>query len=260
MKKLIFISALVMVIGTCFTGSTFAADFYVIPIKKDSDLVPENIACDIEILGVTGTLVYDGIACDPIVPKTEQTDCWTDSGGETDCARTGQDGEYQLGITPAVAPSSLSPYTVPNWGGDRFTDNNDGTVTDNLTGLIWLKQANYINTSGETVSDTTWNEALNFCNTLQSGQCGLTDGSSAGDWRLPNLNELRSLVEPEKYSPALPSNHPFTGVIGTDYISSTTHEDQHYIAWYVNMSSGSADSFYDKAVPVYRVWPVRGGN
>ena len=59
MKKLIFISVLVVVIGTCFTVSPFA-DFYVIPIKTNK-------------VEITST----------IVPKTGQTDCW-DSAAESD--------------------------------------------------------------------------------------------------------------------------------------------------------------------------------
>ena len=57
------------------------------------------------------------------LPKTGQTGCWDHAGDPIDCAGTGQDGEHQAGI-------SLRP---------RFTDHGDGTVTDNLTGLIWMK-------------------------------------------------------------------------------------------------------------------------
>lgn len=71
----------------------------------------------------------------------------------------------------------------------RFVDNNDGTVTDTMTGLHWLKLANCASISG------TWTEALTAINTLGDGQCGLSDGSSAGQWRMPNRNELQSLAD-----------------------------------------------------------------
>ena len=45
---------------------------------------------------------------------------------------TGHDGDYQMGVP---------------WPDPRFTDNEDGTVTDNLTGLIWLEDADYITTN-----------------------------------------------------------------------------------------------------------------
>ena len=102
---------------------------------------------------------------DAPVEKTGQTGCWDASGTSETCAGTGQDGELQKGVS---------------WPDPRFTDNGDGTVTDNLTGLIWLKNANCF-------GQRTWANALSDCNNLASGSCGLTDGSSAGDWSLPNV-------------------------------------------------------------------------
>jgi hypothetical protein len=55
-------------------------------------------------------------------------------------------------------------------------------VTDNLTNLIWLKNANC---DGQ----KDWNEAETWAANLASGTCGLSDGSSAGDWRLPTKTE-----------------------------------------------------------------------
>jgi len=168
------------------------------------------------------------------VPKTGQTACWGVDGYGVECAGTGQDGEYQKGV-------SVDP---------RFTDNGDGTVKDNLTGLIWLKDANcfgYI----------TWNNALTVSNTLASGSCGLTDGSVAGDWRLPNRKELESLLDLDQTFPALPAGHPFSGVQLDYYWSSTTFAGNPSDAWYVDLLYGSVD-FYDKGLTYY-VWPVRGG-
>ena len=58
------------------------------------------------------------------VAKTGQTQCWDILGVQIACTGTGQDGEFQAGVSPP------SP---------RFTDSADGTVRDNATGLIWLK-------------------------------------------------------------------------------------------------------------------------
>ena len=82
-------------------------------------------------------------------------------------------------------------------------DNGDGTVTDNLTGLIWLKNANCFGLRN-------WEQALTDCNGLAHGQCGLTDGSSGAQWRLPNLFELESLRDMRYWEPAL-SNSAGTG-------------------------------------------------
>ena len=62
-----------------------------------------------------------------------------------------------------------------------------GTITDTATGLTWLKHANC---PGGTKN---FADALTFSNSLAAGSCGLTDGSTAGTWRLPNRSELASL-------------------------------------------------------------------
>ena len=79
------------------------------------------------------------------------------------------------------------------WPNPRFTDNGNGTVTDNLTGLIWLKNANCFGAKD-------WAMALSDANTLNNGECGLTDGSVEGDWRLPNVREMQSLIDCERPS------------------------------------------------------------
>jgi Protein of unknown function (DUF1566) len=85
-------------------------------------------------------------------------------------------------------------------------DRRDGTVRDNLTGLMWLKNADCFG------QFRTWAQALTDANTLSNGTCGLTDGSVAGDWRLPNVKELLSLIDYGHFDPALPAGHPFVNV------------------------------------------------
>ncbi|MEI6126135.1 MAG: DUF1566 domain-containing protein, partial [Pseudomonadota bacterium] len=62
----------------------------------------------------------------------------------------------------------------------RFVDNNNGTVTDTRTGLIWLKKANPCYRKD-------WADAVAYCSSLKNGGAGLTDGSAAGQWRLPSI-------------------------------------------------------------------------
>jgi hypothetical protein len=137
-----------------------------------------------------------------------------------------------------------------DWPTPRFTDNLDGTVTDNLTGLIWLKNADCFGLR-------VWTDALSDANGLMSGSCGLTDGSVATDWRLPNIKELFSLVDYGQSNPALPSGHPFTGVQSAGYYSSSSSVAGPDAAWAVNLSFGQ-DSPSNKPNTRY-VWPVRGG-
>jgi len=145
------------------------------------------------------------------------------------------------------------------WPVPRFRDNGDGTVTDRLTGLIWLKNANCF-------GQIAWDDALAVCNDLADGQCGLTDGSEPGDWRLPNIRELQSLIHFGYVRPALPNTEgtgrwtegdPFAGVQSFYYWSSTTYACNTGYAWSVYLYGGYVN-FNDKASH-YDAWPVRGG-
>ena len=169
------------------------------------------------------------------VPKTGQTKCWDTSEHHIHCAGTGQDGEVRAG-----AP----------WPDPRFTDNGDGTVTDNLTGLVWLKDGNAFGTR-------TWHQALEDCRSLHNGKCGLTDGSQPGDWRLPNIHELRSLEDYGQHTPALPSDHPFTNVRQSLCWSSTTVASAPNLARFLFVGIGSC--VWDHKHVLMGVWPVKGG-
>ncbi len=69
---------------------------------------------------------------------------------------------------------------------ERFVDNLDGTVTDKLTNLIWLKDAFCF-------GNQDWTTAMSLTAGLNSGECGLSDGSEEGDWRQPTLSEFQEM-------------------------------------------------------------------
>jgi hypothetical protein len=185
-------------------------------------------------------------SCVSHVPQTGQTACYDKSGKEIGCEE-GSDGYLQRGLP---------------WPNPRFTDNGNGTVTDNLTELIWLKDASRFGTR-------TCSHALDDCNNLADDGYDLTDGSVAGDWRLPNVRELNSLIHYGFYDPALPDTagtgkwsegDPFNNVPSKAfYWSSTTYAGYPTLAWGVSMHYGSV--YYDlKDHDTPYVWPVRGGN
>jgi hypothetical protein len=175
---------------------------------------------------------------DAPVAQTGQTTCWNSSGTDIVCANTGQDGDVQAGVVPPTP---------------RFTDNLDGTITDNLTGLIWLKNANCFGLR-------TWAQALTDANTLNSGECGLTDGSIEGDWYLPNRNELMSLLDLGKSNPALPTGHPFENFQSFFYWSSTTFANFPDFAWSVGFNFGFVGNSFKFDDTLFFVLPVRGGS
>ncbi len=183
----------------------------------------------------TGTAtVSSGSSC-PYPAAVEKT-------GQTTSYGSGDDGGLGKGV---------------DWPNPRFTDNGNGAVTDNLTGLVWLKNANCF-------GKKTLSEALSESNSLANGACGLSDGSSAADWRLPNIKELYSLIDLGFTNPALSNTAgtgkwtagvPFTNVRSGIYWSSTTYVNPTPSAWFVSLNLGNVN-YYDKSYPYY-VWPVR---
>ena len=163
------------------------------------------------------------------VLRTGQTECWDAGGSPIACAGTGQDGDIQAGVV---------------WPDPRFTNNGDGTVTDNLTGLVWLEDWDCFFGN--------WSAALAAVNALEDGTCGLTDGSAPEDWRLPNINELLTLVDREFFNPAVPNTagtgkwttdgEPFTTVQNLVHWSSTSVAHNKAAAWRVHFGTGDTSS------------------
>ena len=131
----------------------------------------------------------------------------------------------------------------------RFTDNANGTVTDNLTGLIWLKNAN-------SFSVKNWENAMSICKNLADDGSNLTDGSKAGDWRLPSAKEIQSLIDFNNYDPALTSGHPFINIQATYYWTSTTYAGIDTLAWSAIIVNGYV--YTNDKRRSYYIWPVRG--
>ena len=135
----------------------------------------------------------------------------------------------------------------------RFTDNANGTVTDNLTKLVWLRRVDCFRFTSTSNTDLqTWSEAMALPNLLASGSCELTDGSIAGDWRLPTIVELESLL----LNPPMPSVNPFRKSDSLSvYWSSTTDSLDTDRAWGVKMTFGKSMSL--SKLDSFGVWPVR---
>ncbi|MDQ7022086.1 MAG: DUF1566 domain-containing protein [Candidatus Gracilibacteria bacterium] len=114
----------------------------------------------------------------------------------------------------------------------RFTVNGD-TVLDSVTNLEWQKD-------GSTDGTKTWTNAKAYCADLTLG--GKTD------WRLPNVKELRSIVDFDKITPSI--NSVFTNTASNYYWSSTTTTYSTSNAWHVHFDIGYSTS-YDKTNTIY---------
>jgi hypothetical protein len=161
-----------------------------------------------------------------IIPATGQILCYDSKGRFIRCEGSGQDGEFRFG----------RPWPAP-----RYELRND-VVIDRLTALRWSKKADLVN------GPVTWQDAITAVRKLNQ-----TAKENAG-WRLPNINELESLVDCGMHSPALPPGHPFESV-QESYWSSTTSMFEPDWAWALYLTKGAV-GVGQKRGPHFSVWAV----
>jgi hypothetical protein len=171
-----------------------------------------------------------------LVEDSGQTTCWDINGNPISCAGTGMDGELRAGVA---------------WPTPRFTDNGDGTATDNLTGLTWLQDAGCL-------GNQDWSEAFTEVAALNAGSRTCADYTGTfPDWRLPNIRELLSLVDYGAVNPAMPSDNFFVNLSYDNYWTSTTSVYDVGFAHVVHLGHGLADHGWKPFDAT--VLPVRGG-
>lgn len=108
----------------------------------------------------------------------------------------------------------------------RFTDNQDGTITDHKTGLMWMK-----NTAEKGMN---WKKAVEYCEKI----------NIAGyfDWRLPTVDELRSLFEFNNKKGCINKKY-FPDTKSFQYWSCTEVKLSSKNAWLVEFPYGGYDSY-----------------
>ena len=200
----------------------------------DTDLAAGNIKSGTMVFGITGT--YQGTA----------------GTSEYGLLATGQTTTNEPYLSDSVTdyPSTGSKEGCDGWYHKgrvhSYTDNGNGTITDNNTGLMWVKDGTGAGCDYSTM--LTWEAAIAFCENLTFA--GYTD------WRLPNVNELQSIVD---YSVSPPTIDPvFINTHGAYYWSSTPFTNPAYLAWIVDFDTGLS-YFEAKTTNTYYVRPVRGG-
>jgi len=162
-----------------------------------------------------------------VLPATGQEKCYDAGGSGIPCRETGQDGELRLGLA---------------WPKPRF-EVHRAAVLDRLTGLYWLRDADV---AGGTMN---WREALQQVKRLK-----LPCPEGFRGWRLPTINELESLVDCSRHSPALPADQPFTNVRDI-YWSSTTSFFETDWAWALYLNKGATGVGF-KQDKTFHLWPV----
>ncbi|RUM41609.1 MAG: DUF1566 domain-containing protein [Desulfobulbus sp.] len=160
-----------------------------------------------------------------LLAATGQDRCCDRDGKSIPCQGSGQDGEFRTGTA---------------WPSPRFSVISENQVLDHLTGLIWIQH------TGLNFGQVSWQQALDTVKNLNK--------SLPGNWRLPTINELESLVAANAHSPALPENHPFTN-LQEGYWSSTTSYFETDWAWVLYMEKGACGVGY-KPDATFFVWPV----
>jgi len=164
------------------------------------------------------------------LPETGQTTCYDSSGTVISCTNTGQDGDIKAGVA------------WPSPGFTAGTGAEADCITDNLTGLMWVKSPDS--------TTRTWQQALDYANGLTL--CGYSD------WRLPNVNEFESLVNAEQSNTAAWLNtQGFSNVQQSYYWSSTTCAFDTNRAWTVLTQNGYVRGLLKTGS--YYVLPVRAG-
>lgn len=156
---------------------------------------------------------------------------WTSTNGHSSTFFTGNwQVDFQSGNLGTKFFLS-SGYTRCVRGGENqprvFKDDWKGTVTDRITQLVWQKQD-----GGTTAA---WEDAITLCEGLSLG--------GYSDWRLPNVKELRSIVDSGTYAPATYTRY-FPNTRSDSYWSSTTSVENPDAAWRVNFWHGEVDSSY----------------
>jgi hypothetical protein len=210
------------------------------------------------------------------------------SGNQYGCANGG--AIYAAGSPPVqtyvcngsngAAATGASRADAPCFDNvNRYVDCGNGTVTDTVTGLIWLKHTGCSNLY-QVIGDG-WAHANSVTAGLKDGDCGLTDGSSPGDWRLPTKDEWNATIARAValgcrfdvnqipgpvFSLTNDAGTACWGIEGTSSLqppageawSSTTVETSPGAAWAARLIDGT---FRTPGKVLNRnIWPVRGGS
>lgn len=213
-------------VTTSTHGGTFRFTTAVVPLDCVGTLFDGVSTVDVAVAGCTTTPPPT-----TTFPATGQITCYGGDGALLPCVNTRQDGDIRAG-------AALS-----------FTDNGDGTVTDNNTGLMWEKKDdNNMDPLHDQDTGYSWVAAF----TVHIAGLNAMNFGGYSDWRLPNVKELQSIVNYGRVKPAvspefntactpggtLASGSSCTATQASSYWTSTTYVASPPGAWVVGFDEG----------------------
>ena len=204
--------------GDYFFGGITNGNYTITPSKSGYTFNPVSKSITVSGADETGVnfdsteVIYTYSISGKVSGDIQSGVTMTLSGDNSDTTTTNLNGDYSFSglgngsytVSPSKSGYTFSPtsesMTVSDSNergvdftatevvvaADRFTDNGDGTVKDERTGLIWLKNANCYGTQA-------WTTAMASAAGLNSGECGLTDDSAEGAWHLATKDELQGI-------------------------------------------------------------------
>lgn len=199
-----------------------------------------------ELATIVNSEIYNPSINNTFFPNTASSNYWTST---TQAAFSDSAWRVRFGSGVTEGKSKSNSYCVravragQSGASNNFVDNNDGTVTDTATGLMWQKATQ--------TGLKTWESAIADCESLSL--------ANHDDWRLPDRNELLSLVDYSRYNASIdPSFFPDT-IMFTYYWTSTTCAAVSSYSWLVYFCHGNI-LYWNKLIAYGYVRAVRAGN
>ena len=137
-------------------------------------------------------------------------------------------------------------FNIILWAG--FSRNGVGIVTDNITKLQW--QDDYRD-NNRVIKQDNWNNAIDYCEALTLG--------GFNDWRLPNINELTSIIDFDIFNTIISAKifNTFVNTRNGNYWSSTNNTGYSSNTWNVDFDNGTTSG--DRNINKSFVRCVRAG-
>lgn len=238
-----FADACVEVIMTALGGGTLPVDLTACYTDLSS-CQSSSAICDADLLTCQDDLDICVNQPGNGLVQTGQTKCYNATGNQQPCAGTGQDADVAAGQTAS------------------FVDNGDGTITDNRTGLMWEKHSN---DGGLHDKDNTYSWANAF---VRIDALNTAVFAGHADWRLPNVNELESIMDfgvdfptvGDAFNTACSGSCSVTACSCTrsfDFWTSSYYVPDPNCAWSVGFDLGNREGLLKTSL--FAVRAVRGG-